>query len=496
MQGRKRWLLIGGVILFFGLCFVCVLLGGATALLLGQGEDMAQPSPVSTVSQPPVSTTPQPATPPSSTKSASQGTTLLLLSETGVWRVGPDEMTQVAAIPIYETFLRLERFQRPFILSPTGKHLALMIMDAGGMDLTLVDWSSGTAQKVQRLAEAQHLNEMMYVDAMASLPNLAWHPQGHLLAFVALTGDGSTSGLYVYDVTTQQVTPVDETSGFAALPRWSPDGQYLFYTSLSWAGSGGRAPNPDEATMTQLFVWNAATGERASFRLPGEDAFRPRQFLGWMDVSGLLFYQRTDGCGGPLLSISVPGGQAQPVGQFTFTSIFSLDDAFFLTSTQDCSLGTGTFLWKPGGQPQPLANGRTWDWIPLASGKGVLTYGVPSGDGILTVEGRVIPAPDATPERFFRADISSQGYQAWYDAGTKEIVIVIPEAERKAYPQLSESTALPARGSLKFLGWGVDDTANLYMVTDKGDVIVAMGPIFPDQTLGNIGRFIAGFWAP
>ncbi len=499
---RKRWLLLGGLVLFIGLCLVCLVFGGAMAWLLSQAEvatqappatapvadsDQGQPAPLTPN---PTAVPPQPTEAPAQPASAGADAFLLLLSEQGVWKVAAQGLTQVAAVPVYESY-------EPFTLSPSGQYLALISKAAGGIDLVLVHLPSGQVQKVQSVATSQHMNNLMYVAALIELANLTWHPQGRLLAFVALTGDGSTSGLYVYDLETQQVTPVDEGSGFVALPSWSPDGRYLFYASLTWpAMQGGREPGPYETELTRLLVWDATTGERITLNPVGKAPLRPASFLGWMDAAHLLFSDRGDRCLGPVLSVNVPGGQAQGVSSFTFTSLVALDNTFFVTSTQDCSLGAGTFLWKPGSNPQPLVNGRTWAWIRLPSDKGVLTYGVSSGDAILTVDGRVIPAPDTKPERFYLADVSSQGYQAWYDAGAKEILILIPEAERQAYPELSESITLPARGSLDFLGWGIGDPANLYMVTEKGDVIVAMGPIFPDQTLGNIGRFITGLWVP
>ncbi len=501
MQGQKRWLIIGGVIFVFGLCFVCALLGGTAALLSGTTEETAPaptaPSPTASSQEfmnatpGPQATTTEPARPPSPGSTQA----LLLISENGLWKVTTQEATPLASLPVYKDLLRLARFKRPYLLSPSGRDVALVTTEGQGLSLALVRLPSGETRTVATLATSEHMdNSIMRVAAVVELPNLAWHPQGHLLAFVALTGDGSTSGLYVYDVETAQVTTVEEGQGFVALPRWSPDGEYLVYAHLTWPAMGGREPNPDEAQIARFLVWNPATGERATVDMEGT-AIGPDQVLGWMDARRLVFAQGGTSCMGPLVALQVPDGPTQTVDTSTFVSAFALEGAVFLTSTRDCSLGEGTFLWKPGGQPQRLASGRTWDWIPLPSGKGVLTYGIPSGDGVLMGDGQVVLTPDAQAERFFLADVSPRGYQAWYDAGAKEVVIRTPEAERKTYPELPESMTLPARGALEFLGWDMDDPV-LYMVTREGDVVVATGPVFPDQTLGNIGRFIAGFWVP
>ncbi len=495
MERRKRWLLLGGLVLFVGLCVVCLVFGGATVWWLSRtatGPEPATPAPEAASGGPapttpsPTAMPPQPTAAPTRPSGSGPAALLLLVSKQGVWKATAQGLTQVAAVSP----------EGARALSPTGEYLALMTRTAEGVDLVLVHTASGQVLPVRSLATSQHMNNLLYVAALTELPNLAWHPQGRRLAFVALMGDGTTSGLYVYDVAAQQVTPVDEGTGFVALPRWSPDGRYLFYARLTWPAMGGREPGPHETEMARFLLWDATTGERVTLNPVGEALPRPGNFLGWMDASRLLFYERGEGCRGPVVALGVPGGEAQEVGPFTFTSMAVLGEAFFVTSTQDCSLGTGTFLWKPGTNPQRLVNGRTWSWIRLPAGKGVLTYGVPSGDAILTVDGRVLPAPDATPERFALADVSSRGYQAWYDAGTGAVLIVIPEAERQAYPALPESVTLPARGALKFLGWGMNDPSHLYMVTRDGEVVLAVGPVFSDRVLGNIGRFITGFWVP
>ncbi len=493
----KRWWLLGGGLLVIGLCVLCAMGGFAGWLWASGTRTTTVPSPTrvepgpTLPSVPPSPSSGTPPRPSPSPTTVPRGT-LLLASERGLWKATAQGLVSIASLPVHRDLLREVSFKRPHLVSPSGEYVALLTLEEEDVALVLVHPSSGGTQTVARVAEARHLAHPRDLDAVVSLGNLAWHPQEDVLAFVALSGEGA-SGLYLYDLQAQRVETVDASSGFVLLPQWSPDGRRLAYVQARWpTPAGGRELNAEEGEITQVLVWDRVTGERRMLSLPAEPPLRLFHVLGWGDATTLLFNTpMTSGCSGAMLGLNVETGALRTFDELVFSSVYRLGDAFFLSSTEECGLGAGIFLWRPGETPRYLVAGRAWGWIPLPMGQGVLVYNVSSSEVVATREGEVFPAPDRTRD-FGLADVSPQGHQAWYDFSDADSrrVWVLRGGRDDPSPVL-----LPVE-PLAFLGWEVAVGDTLYLVTETGQVLVASEPGFVPAVLGDVGKFLAGLGMP
>lgn len=92
----------------------------------------------------------------------------------------------------------------------------------------------------------------------------AWHPTEPLIAFstnktaqIMHSVDSAkvevmdaASDLILYDITTNEVTTIAATDSLECFPTWSPDGEWLYFTSASTAMFDPRNPDPgDEAVL-------------------------------------------------------------------------------------------------------------------------------------------------------------------------------------------------------------------------------------------------------
>lgn len=83
----------------------------------------------------------------------------------------------------------------------------------------------------------------------------AWSPDGATLAIAAQPTDASTPGIYLLDVESEEVEELADTEYVDSFPVWSPDGEFVYFTSA--------LPNDDAdgGTADDLFRVASSGGE-------------------------------------------------------------------------------------------------------------------------------------------------------------------------------------------------------------------------------------------
>lgn len=130
-----------------------------------------------------------------------------------------------------------------------------------------------------------------------ALQNFAWSPDGSQLAFSAAT-DGPSSDLYLYDTTTGEITRLTDGIEQIDAIRWSPDGAWVWHSSISFGlcqgCDGGR--------------YAAAADGSGVVVQPGTDVDR---FLAWIDAGSYLSTDQANGPGDFALSrVDLASGRA------------------------------------------------------------------------------------------------------------------------------------------------------------------------------------------
>ena len=90
-----------------------------------------------------------------------------------------------------------------------------------------------------------------------SIRDIAWSPDGRLVAMAADIPGTGRNRLYVLDLETGDSHPVDRRRGGPTSMSWS--GPYLFYTYYDWTGE-------DQVVLRS---WDSTTGERSRVSAPG-----------------------------------------------------------------------------------------------------------------------------------------------------------------------------------------------------------------------------------
>jgi WD40 repeat protein len=139
--------------------------------------------------------------------------------------------------------------------------------------------------------------------------SLDWSPDGQRLAFVS-GRDGLFANVYVYDVRTGAVTRMTDRPHYDYEVKWSPTGEYLFFSEVENFGGAGvsggsawvlRADSPESAP-----IW----GIPASNTTPGMD------ILSWTSPDTFLLEYNTQPCGTSQLSrVDVVTGITQTLWQ-------------------------------------------------------------------------------------------------------------------------------------------------------------------------------------
>ena len=147
--------------------------------------------------------------------------------------------------------------------SPDGKLIAHHDKD---MQLWLYDVTTKTNRKIATGTDG-------------GFGDLRWSPDSKWLAYVS-PGTNLLSRIYLYGVTSGQITPLTSDRYDSSDPVWSTDGKWLWLLSdrnfVSLVGSpwGSRAPEPFFDKQVKLYQVALHRGDRSLFR-PDDELFRP-----------------------------------------------------------------------------------------------------------------------------------------------------------------------------------------------------------------------------
>lgn len=250
-----------------------------------------------------VTTVPPPALQPLLTYTITQaGRTQLVLSAM--------DGTQRRAVPLPPALST----QRAFSLSPDGQWLAYYTgavsrpnqPAADDLTLHLLNVESGEVLTVTRLLPADFpenlsVNARLIAErlpAAAADPQLhegiwwvfaealtvhAWSPDGKQLAFAGAL-NGPSSDLYLYNVATGAITRLTDGPEQIEAIRWSPDGQWIWHSSIAMGLCEGCYGHQYAA---------AADGSRM-VNLPGDEMDR---FVAWLGPDRYLESEQANGLG-------------------------------------------------------------------------------------------------------------------------------------------------------------------------------------------------------
>jgi WD40 repeat protein len=148
------------------------------------------------------------------------------------------------------------------------------------------------------LNEYGDLEESVWQAFRFNLAAFEWSPDGKLLAFSAAI-DGPSSDLYLYDVRDESVTRLTDGIEQVEGLRWSPDGQWIWHSTISYSYCQVCGGHHFAA---------AADGSRV-VTLPGNDIYR---FLGWVDDDSYLVTDQSNGPGDFALQlVDIPTGRSR-----------------------------------------------------------------------------------------------------------------------------------------------------------------------------------------
>jgi dipeptidyl aminopeptidase/acylaminoacyl peptidase len=126
----------------------------------------------------------------------------------------------------------------------------------------------------------------------------AWSPDGNYVAFTSNRGDHGFIG--VYSVGQKTITYMDPSTQTDRYPEWSPDSKQIAFVRTATEGGGGAGPHrtgepwsihvADAATGAGHEVWRAAKGQGSVFHPLATD-----QQLFWTPGGHLVFPSEADG---------------------------------------------------------------------------------------------------------------------------------------------------------------------------------------------------------
>lgn len=301
------------------------------------------PDPTPTLAEP---TAVLPPEPPATVETA-VGAQLIIANTNGIFSVTEDgsRVTQLVAGPIA---IGLEGYGRQTAVSPNGRYLAFSTPSDVPTTLQLLDTDSGAislitplfSEETQPRPEDDCLGKDNFSNrcqAGFTVGEVAWSPDGKMLAFVSAHA-GSSSDVYVYDLSNQQITQL--TSGPAAASRlnWSPDSQTIFHFGIEfYSGSG---------TEAILSGWAVRTDGSGLVKLHDKIDSQAETLVGWYDAETIVAYSMdVNFCGVDLRAHNVRTGATtalwatpfaqngiamQPGGNLLLETTCSSEDDWFL----------------------------------------------------------------------------------------------------------------------------------------------------------------------
>jgi dipeptidyl aminopeptidase/acylaminoacyl peptidase len=372
-------------------------------------------------------------------------------------------------------------------LAPAGDRLAAVISTDQGLDLVVVNIPSLDTEIVIHLLSITNTESATSPTSFAAYAirdykHVAWQPgDGRLLAFTGAI-NGPTSDVYLYDTQTKKITQLTDEPSQAIEPDWSPDGQYLLYSGVSWVPPFGGAIIGHNKLNG---IWAVHASDTKAIALPTN-----ANMIGWQDATHYLAYDSDEKCTSQnLRSVDLVSGAAQPILDASFDHYFgrSPDGAILFSSVAGCpkSLGDGVFLLAPGQTtPRKLLDKRVYEikWLPESKLFQAYPEALFSADGATRYDPPVYEAS-------YNPAVSKDGSQAWE---------VIQQQRGRVMVQVPGGTWQKIMdGLVGQLIWDSTTGKTLLIAMQDGSLYAATSPDFTPRLIGNIGGYSTqAIWVP
>ncbi len=395
-------------------------------------------------------------------------------------------LTQVSNLDFSESDLRQT-------VSPKGDRAALVVRTDQGLDLVLISIPSGETKTIAHLLDVTQ-NELTTKPtsglsfayyAIAQYNSVAWSPDGSQLAFMGAI-KGPTSDLYLYNISSGQITQLTDGPSQAILPSWSPDGQYILHYGVSWVPPFGGAI----IGYTQMDgVWAVRMSDEKVLTEPKPKGLHDN-FVGWQDDTHYMTYDSDDQCFSQNLRIvDVTSGKTTPVMNLSFYYGIAQspeNHALLFAGAAGCSNspGDGTFLLLPGQtEPAKLTDKKSYEvyWLPESGVFQAYPEALFSSDGRTRYDP---PVYDAS----YHPAISKQGYQAWEVIQNQQGRIVVKTS--------TEDLKTILNVSANQLIWDPVNGDTLFIASRNGSLYSASHPDFTPRLMGKTGSVNQAIWLP
>jgi hypothetical protein len=249
----------------------------------------------------PATSMPEPTRPPEQPAAdLGAGPWWFVVANDGLWAANLDGSGLARLVAKEQSYAAWE--QRA-VIAPQGGHVAFVTLDNPerfwhGMTLHVLTLPSGEVQTITPLIADEYMADpdsspgdpaFEAARAIAELPNLAWSPDGQMLAFMGVI-EGPTSDLYVYSLADGSITRLTDGPSHGIRPTWSPDGIYVVHAGVSGLGTGAGfgvqgvwAARADDSGVRSIYDLPAMTGDEVT--------------VGWDSPTGVIVYTWSVICG-------------------------------------------------------------------------------------------------------------------------------------------------------------------------------------------------------
>jgi hypothetical protein len=420
---------------------------------------------------------------------APAGPYVLFEGEGGVWLANPDgsALTRISDEG-------LGGADAHAALSPDGRSLAYISWADSGPILKLLSLPGGEVKTIAQLLTITYEEQIdtsfgskafIYM-ALERYANLAWSPDGRLLAFIGAM-DGPSADLYTYDMGTGEIRQLTSGASQAIAPSWSSDGSYILHFGVSWVPPfGGAIVGYNHMDGT----WAVRVEDGTVFSLPKVESHY--NLIGWSDATHYLAFDSPLECAAQSIrSVDVTSGQSSTLfrGCIQYqvqqsqagTVMFSGTD-----SCPSCQPGVGVFLLQPGmDEPVRVAQETAYEfsWLPE---DGVF-YAYPVG--LFSEDGREISRQPVQDHSRLPA-VSRAGFVAWVVVENRQGRVVLSE-DGKTYRTIFDPAAVAA------MIWDPLAGDALLIATADGGLHRASAPNFTPELIGTFdGAVSQAIWVP